>query len=309
MRRALYRLGWVALAGTVAPPAAAQILPRPPVSPPTIYETSGRYRIAISGFACAKETVDNNKDGAKDEVYAAASFVLFDRRDGRLISTPNVVRTVEYGDRGGRIGNRIQAGTASRSGGIWGGNNGDYVPNGLDPRATVGPQPLSEKLPLLVFEGGLSNGVEALLLAPSLWEWDSDPKGFNTYANNWKTAGVGSLINSPAVQNQFGMTGLTPIVAPANTTMAEVANFFGGPVSGFLANLTYLMTTAVDRPIGLNVYQSVGNYQDRLLVITREKLESLAVGSGVTVAIPLAEPFNNQLNGLYTVYVRVERTQ
>jgi hypothetical protein len=258
--------------------------------------------------------VDNDKDGKKDEVYAAAAFVLFDRRDGRTISTPNVVRTVEYGDRGARLlGNRQQAGTASRTGGIWGGNNGDYVPNGLDPRAPVGAVPQSNTLPLLVFEGGLSDGVEALLIAPSLWEWDSDPQGFNAYANNWRNTGVGALINSPAVQNQFGMQGLTPIVAPpssASSTAASVAGFFSNsPVQAYILNVIHMTTTAVDRPIGLIEYQSVGNYQERLLVITREKLASLAVGGGVTVAIPYGEPFNNMLNGLYTAYVRVERTQ
>ena len=40
-----------------------------------------------------------------------------------------------------------------------------------------------------------------------------------------------------------------------------------------------------------------------------EKLKSLPVGGGVQLAIPFPEPFNNRLNGLYQLFVRVERVQ
>jgi hypothetical protein len=262
----------------------------------------------ISGFACAKETVDSDKDGKKDEVYAAAAFVLWNRRDGRMISTPNVIRTVEYGDIGGRLGSRIQAGTASAKGGIWGGNNGDYVPSGLNPQASVGSG-TSDRLPLLVFEGGLSDSTEALLVAPSIWESDSDPSGFNSYSNNWKNGGIGTVINSPAVQNQLTMAGLSSTIAPGDPTISQVANFFGGPIGAYLLAATYWSTNDHDRPIGLIDYQGTGKYQDRLVVITREKLASLAVGAGMTLPIPFAEPMNNRLNGLYTTFIRVERIQ
>ncbi len=303
-------LACLALFVGAATPIAGQILTKPPITAPTIYTapvTSGRYRVVISGFASSHETVDNDKDGKKDEVYAAAAFVLWNRRDGRMISTPNVIRTVEYGDIGGRLGSRIEAGTASAKGGIWGGNNGDYVPTGLNPQASVGSG-TSDKLPLLVFEGGLSDSTEALLVAPSLWESDSDPSGFTSYSNNWKSGGIGTLINSPAVQNQLTMAGLSSIVAPGDPTI-QVANFLGGPIGAYLLNALYGGTNDRDRPIGLIDYQGSSKYQDRLVVITREKLASLAVGAGMTLPIPFAEPMNNRLNGLYTAFIRVERIQ
>jgi hypothetical protein len=313
-----WRLGCFALVvGSAAPAAGQIILPKPTIpTSPTIYTapaTSGRYRVVISGFATNKETVDRDSDGKKDEVYAAAALVLWDRRDGRMISLPNVVRTREYGDIGGKNSSRIQAGSASRSGGLWSGNGADYAPGGLDPRATVGPTPLSDRLPLLVFEGGLSDGVEALLVAPSLWESDGMQAPYDNYSANWKTGGIAKLIGSPAVQNQLTNSSLTSAVVPGDNALQVVsalANVFsGGIIGSYLLGTTTIVTNHVDRPVGLAPYQNADQYQDRVVVVTREKLTSLAVGSGITIAIPFAEPMDGQLNGIYTAYLRVERVQ
>jgi len=310
-------LGFVAclslIAGVVTS-ASAQILPRPGRSTPTVFApTSGRYRIVISGFAAAKETVDRDTDGRKDEVYAAAAFVLWDRRDGRMVSVPNVVWSREYGDIRGQTNGRIQAGSAGRGGGLWGGNGGDYAPASSDPRAPVGPPPVGDQLPLMVFEGGLSKGAEALLIAPSLWESDGRRLAFDNYATNWRAGGVSRLINSPAVQNQLSNPSVTSAVVPGDPTLqtiATVANIFtGGVVGSYLLGATTLITNQVDRPIGLTPYQNADQYQDRVVVVTWEKLQSLAVGAGISIAIPFAEPFDNQLNGIYTAYLRVERIQ
>jgi hypothetical protein len=312
----LWHIGCLAVIVGSAAPAAGQVLPRPTISRPTIAPptvTSGRYRVVISGFATAKETVDRDQDGKKDEVYAAAAFALWDRRDGRMISVPNMVRTREYGDVGGKNSNRIQAGSASSSGGIWGGNGAEYVPNGLDPRATVGPTPQSDQFPLLIFEGGLSDGVEALLVSPSLWESDGMQVGYDNYSTNWKTGGIAKLLGSPAVQNQLANPNLTSAVVPGDNALQVVsalANVFsGGIIGSYFLGASTIVTNHVDRPIGLAPYQNADQYQDRVVVITREKLLSLAVGSGITIAIPFAEPYDNQLNGMYTAFLRVERVQ
>lgn len=300
-----------------ATPIAGQILTKPPITrPPTIYTppaTSGRYRVVISGFATAKETVDRDTDGKKDEVYVAAATVLWDRRDGHMISVPNVVRTREYGDIGGRNSARIQAGSASRTGGLWGGNGPDFAPAGLDPRATTGPAPMTDQLPLLVFEGGLSDGVEALLVSPSLWESDGQQMGYDNYSTNWKTGGLAKLLSSPAVQNQLANPNVTSAVMPGDNTLqtvSAIANVFsGGIIGSYIVGATTIISNNVDRPIGLAPYQNADQYQDRVVVVTREKLLSLAVGSGITIAIPFAEPYDQQLNGIYTLYLRVERVQ
>lgn len=312
MSRSLRLLAGLALAAGAAAPARAQILPKPTITQPTIYTTSGRYRVVVQGISVAKETIDPDRDGKKDEIYVAAAFVLWDRRDGHLISVPDVIRTIEYGDISGKNSGRIQAGTASRQGGLWGGNGGDYAPSGFTPASVSTAGASAGRLPLLVFEGGLSDSVEALLVAPSIWESDANPTGFNAYSNTWKTGGVGKLIQSPAVQNQLASTALMSLTVPVDPTFqtaVTIGNIFAPMLGGFLMEMSALSSTQMDRPIGLNEYQNVDQYQDRVMVVTREKLKSLPVGGGVQLAIPFPEPFNNRLNGLYQLFVRVERVQ
>jgi hypothetical protein len=245
----------------------------------------------------------------------AAAFVLWNRRDGHLISMPNVIRTVEYGDISGKNGGRIAAGSASPQGGLWGGNGGDYAPSGFTPASTSTAGATAGALPMLIFEGGLSDSTEALLLAPSIWESDGISYGFDNYANAWKTQGVGPMINSPAVQNQLTGTNATTVMSllvPPNPTLQQAAtaiNVFAPMVGGFVMLMSSLSPTNMDRAIGLSEYQNLDQYQDRLVVLTNEKLKSLPVGGGVSLTIPYAEPFNNILNGLYQLYIRVERIQ
>lgn len=312
MSTSLRCIATLALAVGVAAPAAGQILPKPTITQPTIYTTSGRYRVVIQGVAVAKETLDPDKDGKKDEIYVAAAFVLWDRRDGHIISVPDVIRTIEYGDISGKNSGRVQAGTASRQGGLWGGNGGDYAPAGFTSSSTSTAGAAAGKLPLLIFEGGLSDSVEALLVAPSIWESDGNPLGFNNYSNTWKTSGVGPLIQSPAVQNQLASTSLMSLTVPADPslqTAAIVMNIFTGMIGSYVMEMSALSSTAMDRPIGLTEYQNVDQYQDRVMVVTREKLRDLPVGGGVSLTIPFPEPYNNRLNGLYQMFVRVERVQ
>ena len=312
MSRSSRLLAGLALAAGAAAPAHAQILPKPTITQPTVYTTSGRYRVVIQGISVAKETVDQDRDGKKDEIYIGAAFVLWDRRDGHLISVPDVIRTIEYGDIGGKNSGRIQAGTASRQGGLWGGNGGDYAPSGFTSASVSTAGASAGQLPMLVFEGGLSDSVEALLVAPSIWESDANPTGFNSYSNTWKTGGVGKLIQSPAVQNQLASTSLMSLTVPVDPTFQTavvVGNIFAPMLGGFLMEMSALSSTQMDRPIGLNEYQNVDQYQDRVMVVTREKLKSLPVGGGVQLAIPFPEPMNNRLNGLYQLFVRVERVQ
>jgi hypothetical protein len=50
-------------------------------------------------------------------------------------------------------------------------------------------------------------------------------------------------------------------------------------------------------------------YEERFTVLTQEKVASLAPGQGITLALPVAEPIDLFLKGMYTLYLRVERIQ
>lgn len=310
-------LAWFGLGLLIAAPVAAQTrLPRPTVTRPTVMPaTSGRYRVLITGFAVAKETVDDPRavDGEMDEVYAAAAVVLWDRRTGQPFSVPTVVRGREYGDVGkGQFTGRTRAGTASPTGGLWSRNGPDVVPMEFDPRGSALPVPSNYQFPLLVFEGGLSDGVEALLIAPSLWESDRIPVTFDNYEANWRSGGVGKVLASPAVVNQLTSPTLASAVLPNDPgyqIASSLTTVFTGGLIGSYGFAGLLFQAQVDRPIGLAPGQQAANYQDRVVVVTREKLTSLAPGAGMTIAVPFWEPYNNFLNGVYTAYVRVERLQ
>ena len=48
-------------------------------------------------------------------------------------------------------------------------------------------------------------------------------------------------------------------------------------------------------------------YQDRYVVLTKEKLAALAVGGSTIMPIPFDEPATVISSGMYTLYLRVER--
>jgi hypothetical protein len=64
-----------------------------------------------------------------------------------------------------------------------------------------------------------------------------------------------------------------------------------------------------DRPIGMGAVVGVLVYQERVVLINREKLYALNAGDGTTIAISYAEPLDPMLGGIYTLFLRVQRVQ
>jgi hypothetical protein len=84
--------------------------------------------------------------------------------------------------------------------------------------------------------------------------------------------------------------------------------FTGGLVGNFSIG-ALMFASRLDRPIGLQPYGNATNYQGRLALVTREKVASLEPGAGINVAIPFAEGATGSLDGIYTLYMRVERVE
>jgi len=274
-------------------------------------EPTGRYRVTIVGFAAAKGTNDDPRDydGVKDEVYPAAAAVLWDRKSG-AVRSHGFIRSREYGDVGnaGQRGTRIQAGSATAAGGI---RANDVVPKEYDPRGNTLPAPSTEQLPLLVWEGELTDSIDGLLVVPSLWESDLRGRAFENYSNTWGNP-TAAWLTSPLIQSQLRTRAIGPVTVPRSATVVvanSLTTIFTGSVAGGFAFVSALATANLDRPIGLSPAGNATSYQDRLIVITREKLHGLEPGAGLTVTIPLAEPADGVLDGSYTLFLRVERTQ
>lgn len=272
-------------------------------------EVSGRYRVMITGFAARRGTVDDPRDydGVKDEVFSAVAAVLWDRTT-MSVTSRNVARTREYGDVGnaGQRGTRLQAGSATVAGGI---RSNDIIPKEYDPLGTALPAPAADQLPLLVWEGVLTDSIDGLLVVPSLWESDLRSRGYENYETTWSTAPLG-LLNTALVQGQLvtptvgvltGSRGVAPSVANSLTTA------FTGDVIGTFGIISALATANLDRPIGLEPAGAAMTYHDRLVVITHEKIRALQPGEGLTLEIPFMEPADGVLGGSYLLYLRVER--
>jgi hypothetical protein len=270
-----------------------------------------RYRVLLTGFAVAKLTNDDPLavDGKGDEAFGAAAVVNWNRQTNQMTSY-SFVQTRDYGDVSVRtlFPDRIQAGTLSGTGGLAVGNR---VPASYDVTGTNIPAPATNQFPLLVWEGELTAGVDSVVIAPSLWERDTIRMHFENYKANWSRVSPSALMGTRAVAEQYTTTTVTSaLVAMDQLTFAAppAPTFSQPPSSGYkIAALAFGPSS--DRPIGMGAAPGVLMYQERVILITREKLYALNAGDGVTIAIPLAEPIDILLSGIYTLYLRVQRTQ
>jgi hypothetical protein len=114
------------------------------------------------------------------------------------------------------------------------------------------------------------------------------------------------------VVNQLANPALTSVVMPNDPGLqiaSTLATVFSGGLIGSYGFTGILFHSRADRPIGLAPAQQAAHYQERVIVVTREKLASLNPGAGITIAVPFWEPYDGTLNGVYTAYVRVDRLQ
>jgi hypothetical protein len=261
--------------------------------------------VTLTGFRAATTTLEmpQSRDGSGDEVYAAAAAVVWDRSTSTVRSRTSVT-TKEYGElvNATLYPNRLLGGTMTPNGGIWTGNGVEQIPAKYDPAGSSIPAHTTDQFPLLVWEGDLNDGVEAVLVIPTLWERDIDPSLYNLWANKWSTMSLPQHILSPPVMAALGTTQLSyvPLAAP------------GPPIAVPFPDMT---ANVRDLPIGMvpmgPLAAPVGaDYVDRHVFITREKLGALqSVGASTILPISYSVTTSFFARGSYTLYVRIERLQ
>lgn len=133
----------------------------------------GRYRVTLNGFTVYRQTYDNplQIDGKGDEVYFAAYVSRLDTSSADLIDQ-QLLATKVHGDVNG-FPERKQAGMASGRGGIQTGNTFPFP----TPFKRTGA-PSVEEIPMLLWEGELVQGQSAVVITPTVWEWDDNPELF-----------------------------------------------------------------------------------------------------------------------------------
>lgn len=276
--------------------------------------TSGKYRISIAGFQVNAGSQDGliQSDGIGDEVYAAAIVTQVDRKTGQL-KRNELVKSVVHGD--GKFPNEEPTGSGTPTGGL---TTGDMVPAGWYPTSPSPAPRLPGRLPLSLWEGILQDATDAVVIRSALWEWDGDSHAFDQWRDYaLARAGQVSLSLSQAAATNLGLN-------VQQDTRSPLWHYccMGQAGSQLMPGE---MSPGFDRLIGLDIYYQDPNYYnyskyywaDRILVVTREKIEAVLknansqqLAPGV-VAIPLIDgPTNDAVFNLranYVLYLRVER--
>jgi hypothetical protein len=155
-----------------------------PTSSRTKTETSGRFRVILTGFSVERQTDDNvlESDGKGDEVFIVAEVAEYANREGRsqtpqdpfwalfgdnpLLTLRRTLTSIVMGDANNQEVPRIRAGTAGNNGGL---RTGDQFPT-KEPWKQFGALS-TNRLPMQVWEGELS-GQGMVIIVPTIWEWD-----------------------------------------------------------------------------------------------------------------------------------------
>ena len=161
----------------------------------TVTSQSARYRVLLTGFRVNHET-NAGTFGEHNAVYAAASVEVLNRQNNfAVVQQPFMVRSRVHGDTN-RDPTRVRAGSSSPTGGLLA---GDAVP-AADPAAAGGTLPPSTtSFPLLVWEGSLTYGMEAVIIRPTLWVWNGGQQAFQEWsglAMNQVGIGGGQLLRA-----------------------------------------------------------------------------------------------------------------
>ena len=297
------------LTSTVIPIVMAAQSSPAPVGPGSLRPAppSGKFRVTINGFKVITATRDDllGFDGVGDEVYASATVIVLDSARG--LATP--LATVDsrvYGEARRDITNkavfpnRAPAGTGVTKGGLLSGN--EFPPK---PWKRSSP-PSPDALPLEVWCGTLTQGQNAVIVAPSIWEWDGFASNLDLWIT-WANKVATDLTNNKTFRELLGAKAMS--IVDLGTQVA-----FGAAMS---LDSTGLIGGERDRPIGVRkstTKPKAFDFVPQPLIVnyatadfsTRESAAGSIGGTspGTFLLQYVDDPF---YQGKYTLYVQVER--
>jgi hypothetical protein len=279
-------------------------------------DAASRFRVTLLGFQADEQTDDDalQRDGKGDEVYL---FTHVARYNGSGVRPTSVDRysTILMGDVNLQSNpERMLVGDLSDQGGI--GTGFRFLPRNPTRGAYSGLT-----LPLVVYEGELRAGADAVLIVPTIWEWDGNPL-FREFYNRR----IGDSFFNSAVTGSF--------VREAITSGATTA-YGPGPVYD-TEQLNWKVETQGlgdgDRAVGDGIFDGRRSFTPKFLLLTNAQATALAdrVGSlpqlrsGDDATSTVAEPLYprdflkgivsvryvsppNQPKGSYTLFLKVEK--
>jgi hypothetical protein len=250
-----YDPGPISTAADAFPRVALNVIapaaPAPAPAPGPVVPTSARYRLVATGFRVVNHTVDSvlDLDGKGDEVYGAFAMFHVKRSNGQVLDQ-DLRRTGVHGQIIPSF-SRFVAGSATPAGGLVGGD--------VYPASSVSAAPGNQTFPFVVWEGTLTDAQDAVVVLPMIWEWDNDDSSYDA----WFLSEQGAL---PVFWWDEGIQAALKTSSPRWLLTETFATNFG------FAGL--LPATSKDRPISMVLRPAGFELQRRVLVLTRETIES-----------------------------------
>ncbi len=274
---------------------------------------SGRFRVVLNGFTCNQATADQSinsvSDGAGDEVYMDSKNFLVELREGGLgfsVQSLGSHRTYFYGD----IGNgenfqlRTRAGSATGLGVNGGIRSGDSFPESPQKHSTTS---FDHALPLFLWEGTLTRRQNAVVLIPSIWEYDL--VSYVLFEPLWQPA---NIVGSEGI--------VARLIRDSNSNDPEVAklsvrNVIAERVSASPSDLAH----PLDHPIGMHLASDDQyHFYPQVFILTYDEAVRMVQLSqsknGEAFPFTYTEPdwvawagLRFPLGGKYTLYLQVEK--
>lgn len=270
---------------------------------PAAKPQAGRFRVTLNGFLVGHETADHalEVDGKRDEVYLLAEIAEFNSA-GEVLNRTSPQSVVMGDIQGQDTPPRIPAGRASSLGGL---RSSDQFPETEPWRRTAAPS--SRRPPMLLWEGTLTQGVNAVIIVPTIWEWDGPTDLLMQYRNGMASVFARYVRTLSADERAFSNF-LTPLTGGPGTSRPV-----GFEPSG----------NAADRPIGVNVRAGAFNaasedgqgrewFTPQRMLLTYSLAQQAAAnttdgfGPGI---FKITYRDAAELAGNYTLYVQVERVE
>jgi hypothetical protein len=267
------------------------------LQPPSGPVAQGTYRVTVLGFDVFHETWDHltDDDGFKDEVYFRYDVAVGDRTGTMLDSS--TYRTKIMGDIGTNRPEwqraRVQGGTASATGGFRQSDHCPYERPFIFRGATY-----TDRLPMVVFEGRLVRGENAVIITPSLWEYDGPTDLFTTWSGAI-SASAGDIARA-----------LGDLATGNRSSGDLIGDGVALGVPALRRALTGLLGSAGDRPIGIQQDGDREVFQPKVIQLNYDLAERAIVtreGPFAPGVRSLAFKDYNRLAGDYTLYVKIEK--
>lgn len=268
---------------------------------PRTSESTGRpaalassFRVTLNGYRVERQTRDDmfERDGVGDEVTLVLGLATVDS-EGRFV--PQRWGNIFSSLMGQQPRNEIRAGTGSDRGGLI---TGDGFPTATPWRRVT---PVNPGIPPnILFEGELTQGSNAALIIPAIFESDNTGALHAAYADALErdrpviTSTIRRLISSslPAVPESYVLPG-------SALGIGNTVTLGHGPLG---------LGQVDDRPIGMRALAGNFGFTPQALVLTYDGARVLAradfgFGRGV---IPVRYQDDRSLEGDYTLFIQVE---